>query len=106
MFDHLLVPLDLGEGNARQLRATLALARGSRARVTLLHVIQRVPKIPPRELRAFYERLARASRRRLARVEAAFARAGIPARTLVLVGDPSREIVRLAARRRVTLIGV
>jgi nucleotide-binding universal stress UspA family protein len=104
MFDHFLVPLDLGLGNERQLRAVLALARGTRARVTLLHVIQRVPKIPARELRAFYERLARTSRLRLARVEARLAAAGLPARTLVLVGDPPAEIVRVAARRRVDLI--
>jgi nucleotide-binding universal stress UspA family protein len=104
MFDHLLVPVDLGEGNERQLRAALALARGKRSRVTLLHVIQRVPKIPARELRAFYERLARASRRRLARVQTRLASAGLPVHTLVLVGDPAGEIVRVAARRRVDLI--
>jgi nucleotide-binding universal stress UspA family protein len=104
MFDHLLVPLDLGERNERQLRAVVALARGTRARMTLLHVIQRVPGIPARELRAFYERLARTSRQRLARVEARLAAAGLTARTLVLVGDPPGEIVRVAARRRVDLI--
>jgi nucleotide-binding universal stress UspA family protein len=104
MFAHLLVPLDLGEGNERQLRAALALGRGPRTRVTLLHVIQRVPRIPARELRAFYERLARTSRRRLARVEARLAAAGLAVRVLVLVGDPPGEIVRVAARRRVDLI--
>jgi nucleotide-binding universal stress UspA family protein len=104
VFDHLLVPLDLGEGNELQLRAALALAQGKRARVTLLHVIQRVPKIPARELRTFYERLTRASRRRLARAETRFTTAGLPVRTLVLVGDPPREIVRVADQRRVDLI--
>jgi nucleotide-binding universal stress UspA family protein len=104
MFDHLLVPLDLGEGNERQVRAVLALGRGTPARVTLLHVIQRVPKIPAGELRAFYARLARTSRRRLARVQARLAAAGLAARTLVLVGDPPGEIVRVATRRRVDLI--
>jgi nucleotide-binding universal stress UspA family protein len=104
MFDHLLVPVDLGEGNERQLRAVLALAGGARGRVTLLHVIQRVPRIPARELRGFYARLARTSRRRLARVAARLAAAGLSVRTVVLVGDPPAAIVRSAAKRRVSLI--
>jgi universal stress protein A len=104
MFDHLLVPIDLSERNERQLRAALALAEGRRSRVTLLHVIHRVPNIPAQELRAFYGRLEKVSRRRLERAATRFAATGTPVRTLVLVGDPPREIVRVATRHRVDLI--
>ena len=42
MFKHLLVPLDLSDRNARLLRIALSLARQSGARVTLLHVVDRI----------------------------------------------------------------
>lgn len=104
MFAHLLVPIDLSERNERQLRAARVLAERQRSRVTLLHVIQRVGNLPAGELRPFYDRLEKASRRQLARAAKRLAAAGVPVRTLVLVGDPPREIVRVAARRRVDLI--
>jgi nucleotide-binding universal stress UspA family protein len=97
------VPIDLSERNERQLRAASVLAERGRARVTLLHVIEQVRHLPVAELRPFYVRLENASRRRLAVAAKQFA-AGAPVRTLVRVGDPSREIVRVAARRRVDLI--
>ena len=53
MFKHILVPLDLGR-NERSLRTARTLARQNGARVTLLHVIQRIEDIPAAELRRFY----------------------------------------------------
>jgi nucleotide-binding universal stress UspA family protein len=58
MFQRILVPTDLTEGTHRALALAVDFARlrfGSQ--VTLLHVIERVPKLPDRELRDFYERL-------------------------------------------------
>ena len=52
MFTHILVPIDLGDRNARALRTALELARRSRTRVTLLHVVQSVPNLPPAEFSA------------------------------------------------------
>jgi nucleotide-binding universal stress UspA family protein len=95
------VPIDLSERNERQLRAASALAERGRARITLLHVIEQVRHLPVAELRPFYVRLENASRRRLAGAAKRFAG---PVRTLVRVGDPPREIVRVAARRRADLI--
>jgi nucleotide-binding universal stress UspA family protein len=103
-FAHLLVPIDLSEQNERQLRAARALVEWGHARVTLLHVIQQVRHLRAAELRPFYARLENASRRQLARAAKRFADAGAPVRTLVRVGDPPREIVRVAARRRGDLI--
>jgi hypothetical protein len=51
---------------AAKLRTALALATQSHARVTLLHVVQQVAKIPLAEMRPFYRRLAATSSRRLA----------------------------------------
>jgi nucleotide-binding universal stress UspA family protein len=99
MFHHLLVPIDLGERNDRQLRAALTLAEQSRSRVTLLHVIQHIRSIPAGELRSFYGRIEKSAGRAVERAARRFAAAGLPVRTLVVIGEPSCEVVRVAARR-------
>ncbi|MEK7701356.1 MAG: universal stress protein [candidate division NC10 bacterium] len=104
MFKHILVPIDLSDRNARALTAALALARQSRARVTLLHVIQSVQSIPPGELGDFYRELARASLRKLERVARRFVAKRVGVRTELTIGEPAREIVRLAAKRRADLV--
>jgi nucleotide-binding universal stress UspA family protein len=103
---HLLVPLDLSDRNERVLSAASALATGAGARVTLLHVIHRVPGLPARELAGFYGDLRRKSERSLARAAARLARAGLRVRALVRLGDPATEIVRVADRLRVDLVVV
>ena len=103
-FERILVPVDLSDRNGRALDTALALAQGSGARVTLLHVIHRVAGLPLVELRSFYARIDKTARTRLARAAKRFADAGLRVRTEVLVGEPTREIVRSAARRRVDLI--
>jgi len=104
MFKHILVPIDLSGRHARALTAALALARQSRARVTLLHVIQSVQNIPPGELGDFYRELARASLRKLERVAKRFQAKRVGVRTELTIGEPAREIVRLAAQRRADLV--
>ena len=104
MFKHILVPIDLSDRNARTLRTALPLATQSHARVTLLHVVQQVPRIPPGEMRPFYRRLAGTSRRRLATAAKSFTARGIPVRTEALIGEPAREIIRLAQARRADLV--
>ena len=104
MFKHILVPIDLSDRNARTLRTALVLATQSRARVTLLHVVQQVAKIPLGEMRPFYRRLSATSKRRLALAAKPFAVRGIPVRTEVPIGEPAREIIRLAQARRADLV--
>ncbi len=104
MFARILVPIDLSDRNVRPLKVALALARQTRARVTLFHVVQQVPRLMPGEMRAFYERLLKASRQKLARAAKSFAAKGIPVDCEVCVGEPAREVVRAAARGRADLI--
>src|SRR5262245_58031958 len=104
VFERILVPIDLSDRNTRTIDVALALARQNRARVTLCHVIQRVRDIPSAELRRFYRRLEATSSRTLARVARRFAPHAVPVATLVSIGEPAREIVRLAAGRRIDLI--
>jgi universal stress protein A len=103
-FKRVVVPIELAEGNTRLLRTALALAEASRARVTLLHVIQRIARVPVAELRRFYDRLERASARKLERAARPFLDRGLSVRTIVRLGDPPVEIVRLALRQRADLL--
>jgi nucleotide-binding universal stress UspA family protein len=103
-FRHVLVPIDLSERNGRVLAVALALARQGRARVTLLHVVQRVPHASLAELRAFYRRLRDKSRARLDAAARRFVAAGVPVRQMVLIGEPARQIVGVALRRRADLV--
>ena len=104
MFKHLLVPIDLSDRNARLLRVALALARAAGARVTLLHVVQRIRSTSPGEFRSFYRRLERNSRRKLDEAAGRFVAAGVPTRAMVVVGEPAREIVRATFARNVDLV--
>ena len=104
MFARILVPIDLSDRNARPLKMALALARQTRASVTLFHVVQQVPRLTPGEMRAFYDRLLGTSRQKLACAAKPFAAIGIVVGCEVCVGEPAREVVRAAARGRADLI--
>ena len=104
VFSRILVPTDLTDGAARSLKLALALARDSRTTVTLVHVIQQVPGLPPWEMRAFYDRLIKRSTRRLASAAKLFAARGITVRSQVLIGEPAQEIVRAAVVARADVI--
>lgn len=104
MFTHILVPIDLSDRNARTLAIASALAQQSGARLTLLHVIQSVADLPPGQLRDFYRRLAKVSTQKLERAAAPLARKAVRVRTQVCVGEPAREIIRVALRSSADLI--
>jgi len=104
LFKHIMVPIDLGARNQRALETALALARYDNARVTLFHVIERVPGIATDELQSFYRRLVTGSERRLRQAARPFSRAGINVDTEVRVGAPAAEIIRAARDKRVDLL--
>ena len=98
------MPVDLSERNARTLRTALALAKEWRSRVTLFHVIERVPGLGAAEREAFYRPLIEGSERRLRQVARPFTAEAIDARTEVRVGEPAMEIVRATLRQAVDLV--
>ena len=104
MFKNIIVPIDLSGRNTRALAAAVTLAEQSHARVTLLHVIHRVPHLSPRELAGFYRRLTATARRRVDQAARPFATRGVAVRTQVLIGEPAGEIVAAAGRLRADLI--
>jgi nucleotide-binding universal stress UspA family protein len=104
VFEHILVPLDLSDRNARTIETAGDLASRHRSRVTLLHVVQQIPDIGAGELRAFYRRLERDSARRLERLAKRFTARSVPVAVSVGIGEPAHEIVTTAAKKRVDLI--
>jgi nucleotide-binding universal stress UspA family protein len=104
VFKRILVPIDLSDRNTRTLDVALALARQNRAHVTLCHVVQKVRDVPAAELREFYRRLEATSVGTLTREARRFTARDVPVDTIVGIGEPAREIVRLASGRRIDLI--
>jgi nucleotide-binding universal stress UspA family protein len=104
MFDHIVVPLDLSQRNKHALATARALAERLGARVTLLHVVQKLARVPVGDMRAFYQRLTAMSERRLNRAAQEFAEAGIRVRIEVCIGNPASEIVRRTRGGRADLI--
>ena len=104
MFTRILVPIDLSDRNTQTIDVALKLARATHALVTLCHVVQSVRDVPAAELRKFYRRLEATSARALARVAKRFTACEVPVDTVICIGEPAREIVRIAAGRRTDLI--
>jgi universal stress protein A len=104
MFKKILVPLDLSGQNEGALAAASLLARQGRARVLLLHVIQRIEHVPPRELRGFYDRLEKSAREKMAVAARKLAAKKIEVRATVVLGIPAAEIVEYADANGVDLI--
>jgi len=101
MFPHVLVPIELGDRSTRVLRIVETLPA---RRVTLLHVIHRVPGLQANEFRSFYKRLQRKAERVVAKAATTLAASGLRVQQAVTIGDPPAEIVRVAATRRADLV--
>ena len=104
MFHHILVPLDFTPKNAAALRAAQEAAEAWNARVTLVHVIERIEHIPPRALRAFYDTLTATARVRMARAAQRLSRAGRPARQVILFGKRGPSLLRYVVLNKVDLV--
>jgi nucleotide-binding universal stress UspA family protein len=105
MFGRILVATDLTPATRNSLRVALELARHDEGEVLLVHVIRRIPGLPDRELREFYQRLEREARLQMHELSAPFARErGVEIGCEVVMGQPAHELVRIARTRGVELI--
>lgn len=105
MFHHILVPTDLTEESRRALDLGLALASPGGARVTLLHVIERIPNLDDREVRTFYDQLERDARMRLHQLTASAHSPGkVEIVQSLLFGRRAEEIVRTADESNCDLV--
>lgn len=104
VFRHILVPIDLSDRHQRVIDVARGIAAAAGARLTVMHVVQRIEGIPPRELQSFYARLEQSARKRLERTVHTLAAGGLRVRLRLVIGDPAAEILREARTRAADLL--
>jgi nucleotide-binding universal stress UspA family protein len=106
MFQRILVPTDLTDATDASLKLAMSLARlRYGARVSLLHVIERIPSLEDHELRTFYDRLERDACIRMREMLANVGGTDEVAITHhVVLGRRAEEIVRYAEANQMDLI--
>jgi universal stress protein A len=106
-FGHLLVPLDFTAKNQAALDIAFEIAEVNAARVTLLHVIERIDEAAEdEETSAFYERLRQRADAELESRSQRFLEAGLATEYKLRWGKRAEEIVRFVGERDVDLIVV
>ncbi len=104
MFQHILLPLDFTEKNDRAITLAGEMAGTSEARLTLLHVIEKLEGVPDDEIEDFYSTLVERARQALCRLQTDLEKEKVDVRSVVLCGKRAEEIVRHAATAEVELI--
>lgn len=105
MFDHILVPLDLSDKDARAVKAATELARLHGSHLHLLHVVETLAdSADGPELQEFYDNLAAKAETSLQHWEDQLSKAGVACSREVIVGRRAPEITRYASEQRCDLI--
>lgn len=105
----ILFASDFSKASGKAFAAALALAKTTRASLTILYVLTPfTPMIPGRavELERFNREMQLESQRRLAQLTARAKTAGVRAASVIVQGEPARQIVRAARSKRADLIVV
>src|ERR1700752_5100293 len=104
MFQHILVPVDFSERNRTAVDAACNMARQDGARLTLIHVIERIEYISVEEMGDFYSRLERSARQGMDELSESPSRHGLPLEKVIVLGKRHDEIIRYAIESNVDLI--
>jgi universal stress protein A len=104
MFKKILVPMDLTATHERTVAIAAELAKPSRGKVTLLHVIELIEGIAVSEDREFYERLENKARLHMEPFLSRLEELGVSARATVVYGNRTEEILRTAQDTEADLI--
>jgi nucleotide-binding universal stress UspA family protein len=105
----ILFASDLSKASSKAFAAALALAKTTRASLTILNVLTPLtPMIPGRavELERLNREMKLESQRRLTELTARAKTSGIRAASVMVEGEPARQIVRVARSKRADLIVV
>jgi nucleotide-binding universal stress UspA family protein len=105
----ILLASDLSKASSKAFAAALALAKTTRASLTILNVLTPLtPMIPGRavELERLNREMKLESQRRLTELTARAKTSGIRAASVMVEGEPARQIVRVARSKRADLIVV
>ena len=103
MFESILVPVDFTEKNQAAIKIALDLAKISRGKITLLHVIEQVDLVPQKELTEFYKKLNKDAEDNMSALLSSIG-AAYAIETVVLLGKRAKEIVTWAADSQIDLI--
>jgi nucleotide-binding universal stress UspA family protein len=104
MFSRILVPVDLSDRNAPALEAASDLARAGRGSILLLHVIEEIEGVPPRELEDFYRDLGQRAEAALDALGSDLEKRGVQVETRIRRGRRWTEIVDCAAAEGCDLV--
>lgn len=111
MYRKILVPVDGSPTSARGLKEAIRLAKGDRARLRLVHVLDETPMLGMMEegvdLRPFLQNLEKRGREILARTKGLAEKSGVPADTVLAesaAGPAADAILREAKKWRADLI--
>jgi nucleotide-binding universal stress UspA family protein len=104
VFRRILVPVDFTPRSLRAVRAAAKVAATTRARTTLLHVIERIDDDESRAFESFYRKLESSAREKMKGLLAPFAGKGLSVSAEILYGKPVGEILRFAQADRTDLI--
>jgi len=108
-FKQILCGVDFSDCSVAALEYALSLAAGSKARVTVMNVLEWMPLgydplVGPTDLTGFHESVERAAREQLHRIVASARTQGVEVEEVIRSGKPHRELLRLADEQNVRLI--
>ncbi|MFQ5530789.1 MAG: universal stress protein [Gemmatimonadota bacterium] len=95
MYGHFIVPVDLSDRNATAIHTARQLARLTRGRVTLLHVVETLD-LPYDEVADFYERLEESAAGKLEDLLKQLQDPDVEIERRIVFGDPAAEIIEFA----------
>jgi nucleotide-binding universal stress UspA family protein len=105
MFQHILVPTDLTEGSTGAIQIAMDLHRQcaspEEAKISLLHVVQKVVEDEDEDFNDFYEDLKARAREGF---ETIAVDTDLPMEKYILVGSRVQEIIRFARDNQVDLV--
>jgi len=108
----ILVATDFSKTSAKALSGAIDLAKGNRATLAIMHAyVPYLPLVPEQYIEAgTWDRIDTESRRwaerQLVKLAARARKSGVRATPVLVIGDPSRQIVRTARGLRADLIVV
>ena len=106
MYKSILIPMENGESDETILRHIRPLARMSGARLMLLHVADGWVARNFEEMKLQESEEMKLDREYLARVQGELQAEGFEVKTLLALGDPATEIIKLARAESVDLIAM
>ena len=104
MFSHILVPVALNDSEDSAISIAINLAKNSKARVTLLHVVELIAGVPFEELADFYESLNEKCRVKIEKIAERALAEGVSCTAEVVLGNRVQDIVTQAEEKKVDLI--